>query len=1543
MSTYLERRQSLLSAALVALDNPATPDSAQAARAAIETEQTNLAAAPAHEVSDRGFELAMLEWLREFNPADGPAGLVRTMSSEPVMVALQQTSTIDLAGAGALFALRDLHPLTLADLPALRAAAGSDAAIGELAGAALSRRLQLPEDQRLYLRQDVAILLPLRIETVFDETEAGWRMRLRIVPDEASIRRDPAAATAFEIESLRAMWQEVFNALSDAEKASPPGSWLTLPLARHAWEQFCASVPPSRAAWLADSHPPTVAGNAIEIAAPPAGVAPVQPPNRVSGFPPSIEIWAGFGNAPIRRIDAFNVKTDALVFDVIGGKRQADQSLLEEQDRWWVSWQTAKDVGVGRELVLPDGFGPNDIRVLYAIGIGDENPQDHFIAQIESGEMAVLPLGAPTNAVDGEQAASLGAGADEWRDVAARRLLSRHFGTSADPLLSLSLAGADAQLPAMPTPFSIVDLDRILVNALWPALWGHAIRDVWGCVDEADRLAAWAVRHVRPEGPLPPIRIAGQPYGLLPTSAFSSWQLAAEEGTLAQFEKRLKPHLLRFRAQWASIARAHGTAVGANARALLDLIGRDALSTDYASRFFMPVDLIASLLSSVGPVDPARFDDFVRMTFRPLYDVLRREPNEQPGIRQVMAIGDYGSLQIPLVVPKRWPHWFYAENPDGSLRLDHEGNPAPNMTPEKGFARLLAILLQNGHDHTQVEELLRNVLPDSLLFRLLMQSCMLSCAAVTQVNAGPTAPILEPFVGDTSQLTQLDQLSRSYSPAAPHDHAAGEVRHAVARGIERLMKSLLEEPLSPAPLQQIERAFRATLDTAMYRMDPWLTAFATRRLEYLRTRGEARFRLGAYGWVEGPIMGKPGPTSGGLLHAPSHAQALTGVILRDAFITEALETPAPADGRNLWNMNLESRRIREAVELADEVRLGSHIFEALGRRIERVLADVFMNVMAAPVDVLRRAFPLRAGQPDRGVVCHGPMAIEFFLDGAPAPASASVADQAALLTLRASMNESDRARIALLRDALDAYGDLLVAEAVHQVVQGRSDVAGAAMDAAAGLASPPTLSFAETNLSAEGMNTAVIAAIPFSAPLSTSDSATPPTRIADNSMPGALELLFGAAGTWRWEAMTSAGPNISSLADVGLDPIDASILLPGQLEDLFRERLGVGDDVVLTGSGPVRHRQARAFVKALGNQPLLLRDVVAGNEAPADVAITRTLDAATLAELRARYSTLRLAAQAMIDELAAAVDANNAAALEQALFRAMRWGIIPTGTRSEQNAMFAAMFDHIAPADEQVLPRLAENARLALEARLEAAPPTDTTEPLGRCIAELAAPEGQLAILSRCSTAALTQKSALDVAAEDETLDEDWLPLLASVRPQLARLEALQLEALTARPGAAFTTLGTWTSAPGDHWMTSALAALEIQRAAPGGHDLRLRLPRFVAAYTCGNAWQGADVAVGLIDSWAEAVPRTRQTTTAAFGFNAPAARAPQAILIAVPPDITAGAAKLDTAALINVLEETRELAHARAVNAEELGSYLAVAPTALLHATGPSGISLEP
>jgi hypothetical protein len=71
-----------------------------------------------------------------------------------------------------------------------------------------------------------------------------------------------------------------------------------------------------------------------------------------------------------------------------------------------------------------------------------------------------------------------------------------------------------------------------------------------------------------------------------------------------------------------------------------------------------------------------------------------------------------------------------------------------------------------------------------------------------------------------------------------------------------------------------------------------------------------------------------------------------------------------------------------------------------------------------------------------------------------------------------------------------------------------------------------------------------------------------------------------------------------------------------------------------------------------------------------------------------------------------------------------------------------------------------------------------------------------------------------------------------------------------------------------------------------------------------------------LVDEWVETLPSPSETTGLAFHFDQPDARAPNAVLIAIPPD---GRRPWDLATLEKILLETFELAKIRAVDTEAL------------------------
>ena len=260
------------------------------------------------------------------------------------------------------------------------------------------------------------------------------------------------------------------------------------------------------------------------------------------------------------------------------------------------------------------------------------------------------------------------------------------------------------------------------------------------------------------------------------------------------------------------------------------------------------------------------------------------------------------------------------------------------------------------------------------------------------------------------------------------------------------------------PEGRLAPAVAAVVDTSSHRFDPWVTALATRRLRRLIGRGVPR-RIGAYGWVDdlAPSADPTPPTTAGFLHAPGNAQAVAAAVLRDHAVHD--EDPR-------WQMNMSSDLARLAARLGGDVRLGVHISEALGREIERRAGD------PASVLELRRRFPARPEWAGRRV-CDG--AAVLAAPAADVPAAVGPLDD--------------------LRRVVDTYGDLLVADAVHDVVAGRGDAAQESMEAAAGLGRAAELRLLRTRREGTSVRTTVLVALPARA----RDAASPVT-VADPSI-----------------------------------------------------------------------------------------------------------------------------------------------------------------------------------------------------------------------------------------------------------------------------------------------------------------------------------------------------------------------------------------------------------------------------------------------------------
>ncbi len=1502
-----------------------------------------------------------------------------------------------------------------------------------------------PESERLYPFDDVGVLLPLRLETLFDapgsvhnDDTSHWKLSLRVIPDEASICRDNGFVSEGEQKAMLAFWQAVRQPGDVSE------NWLDGEEAKIAWSQLCERVTPSRAAWLVGNVLPRLEGESLSVELP-ADMPTEAQPNRVGGLPPELYVFAmtdvpmdGRTRHLIGRLPMDsdkNIELEALTLPLPGHTQ-------DEKKRWWASWDTAKSLGLAGEWHLPEGMDPNTLRVLYVLGIGDETPHEHFRAQVDAGELAILPINVATNAVHGQTSASLGREAAEWQNVARNRLLHRldpeQAGLGmAGGKLQTHLGGSSTRLPFFPGANIRDETEdsHVMAVALWPALWGHWLHDLWQAGDDTFHVGLWSSFYFYPEGPLMPVRIGDQPYGLLPVTTLSEWVVDSPDPVQVHIQSTMASALTELLSRLARAVEPGRSIVGKSSRKFIELLAQDAVSKKYIVRNF-----IEAWAAGVPYNLSQDFDEHAFRTYERAMEIMQREPTAR-----YLAVGYPWNNELPLVQPTRMLYTHLeGENRNRlplptflSLLMDEQNfSAAPqDYDLENIFRRVWLV---------EDREAQMSTLPDSLLIRLLVHASQI--AFLWRQAAPGSNPVQGPV-----ELQQSAALSIAQWLDDPGWQ--GEERDPIS-GLPVFTLNIPD-----ANRSWLERILCVTLDSAAHRIDPWITGFAWGRLQRHSGSNRGAHRLGAYGWVDGPFEGRPGPTDSGRLHTPSYNQTLAALILRDKFLSSSRSGTLNEVGDNPWEMNLTSARVRLADEIAEEVRMGFHIYEIVGRHVESILGT---HQAVRELRTIER-YAMHADRKDPHEVCNGIRALVGLLKGGDPEAKVMSQD----LRPDAPANDdpafpltdSRRDQLKELHLALDAYGDLLIAEGALQLVNRQIDRAAEAMEAAAGFSRPPSFEFTRTPPSGYQLESVVISAVPFISVDSVRNDEGP-IHIADPSVAAFLSSKLG--DDWIWQAVNTDDNSVLgevNLPELGFSPADTLALSNELLCDLSRTKLGLPlvtireaqnrlwevrdsqndllgrvtlvdlqlppqelaalDDATIRrnvrqvlgaaenanvaevpledsrlwilrdendsklGMGspaslglmseevdrlaeadlyrllrqsvavpqvevnpPRQHELAQQLVASLGSRPAAGRDFIDTNSAQAGA------DVAIYAELLGRYEMLHTRGRQMVQDLRTAPDD---AARVGALRRALTWGVSPVSDPADRKALLASLAEAAMPEGATPLDALAESVAKSLEERLDSFPkPSDLVSEdriglplpehlvlkkkslpdgvssLASAIASLAAPNARLAILACWSKNDLVQNTQLDPAQTEPALNETWLTVVAATRSNLARLEAVQLEMVSP--------LATWSSSPGDPWQTGIVKQNNDKREEAS--SLAMRMPRFVAAYGMEATWQGEKVAVGLVDAFSEAIPMRQRTTVTAFGFNAPSARAPQAILLAVPPKPQQ---KLDADLLLKIVAETRELAHARTARIEDLGDLQALAPSMWLQSNGPIRIRLEP
>lgn len=247
-------------------------------------------------------------------------------------------------------------------------------------------------------------------------------------------------------------------------------------------------------------------------------------------------------------------------------------------------------------------------------------------------------------------------------------------------------------------------------------------------------------------------------------------------------------------------------------------------------------------------------------------------------------------------------------------------------------------------------------------------------------------------------------------------------------------------------VEDTERYVLSALSASSDRLDAWVTALATQRLDHLNGSGVG---YGGFGYVEN-LKPNSSPPSAGYVHTPSVEQAHTAAVLKSAHLT--YETDEDSSD-NAATLNLSSARVRQAKELIAGVRQGQTLGALLGYQFERGLrerSNANLNLMKL-IKRLRDVYPVRVTRmtstnPDTP-------ASRLVVDGLKIVR----AEEVDLESMEASSSEAIaiRREIKRIRALVDAAENLLLAEAVHQIVQGNPNRALASLDAQNRAGVPP--------------------------------------------------------------------------------------------------------------------------------------------------------------------------------------------------------------------------------------------------------------------------------------------------------------------------------------------------------------------------------------------------------------------------------------------------------------------------------------------------------
>lgn len=717
--------------------------------------------------------------------------------------------------------------------------------------------------------------------------------------------------------------------------------------------------------------------------------------------------------------------------------------------KWMVDFERAIAVGMGFKIDLDDSQAARGFDRLIVLGLrlsadlqASQNLLETLIQHHHNSRngFSLISQGTPTNNTEKK-----GAGfsrADDADDSFDDYFQKATQGANADSLfaeINDPLLKQDGQWLAEFLGIDPAVLKKVrhsdgtdqseakaMNAALWPATLGYMMDTMMRPVFDEGTIKDtrdFFNNFVSGRGAIPAVRIGNQPYGILPTTAFSriSWMdidadplpgIIPVPRARRRFLAGLYKVLRLVDDDWAKLVKdvsyvgksldSAGNPVDAH-QILLDILGLHSGSVEYYQRYAESLEHLFNWLIIVFlnfGIRQSILDLLGRVLIQQGMDLLRKlgyREEATPEVLEKFFLGSQNLLKGAVIDDrplsetdliraytadnKNYIQWLIDAASTSLDRLNQESGFIDNKSPTALLYIFLRHALVQGYWDSSIRVHINAEILSTELASVYKEPSFIhiSDRAETSESRWQYLYKTEPRITDSDSLLVSDYITQNIGQLF-------ETRYLTEQ-IEALKRLNI-------PTARLERLFAEHVDCCTYRLDAWWLGLVRYQLELMRSQGNKieeeentakGIYLGAYGWLENvraenkvltPVQLEPelndifnktattpllrDSTNEGYIHAPSLNHAVTAAILRNGYLSNNTN-PNSDPTKQPLAVNLSSERVRLALSVLEGIRNGQSLSALLGYQLERGLHDRYSVVEVDRfIFQLRKAFPLRA-------------------------------------------------------------------------------------------------------------------------------------------------------------------------------------------------------------------------------------------------------------------------------------------------------------------------------------------------------------------------------------------------------------------------------------------------------------------------------------------------------------------------------------------------------------------------------------------------------